>query len=221
MENQLARQSDRLLFIVALWLGSCSYHLDKGTEAISSEISFASVKQAVLKPRCIVCHDGSPGKWDCAAYDTIKERVEKIKQRVLVRKDMPPGTPLSSSQIELLSRWIEAGAPEHGTAPITPETPLEPKFDSIREKIFVPMCSKCHIAGGTSQQVPLLILEDLLNSPRELIKPFNPDESQLIIALKKKTTKPKNMPPPDSGIRKLTREEIGVISEWIAQGAKD
>lgn len=209
-----------LLGFLALCPIACSYDIQKNAPLIaSSDISYATVKQAVFVPRCVMCHDGSPGKWGAGTFADVKERIEKINQRVLERKDMPPGSPLSPSQMELLSTWIAAGAPEQGKAPVViPDTPLEPKYASINEKIFIPLCSKCHLPGGSAAQVPLT-RNELLNSPRLLVVPFKADESGLFIAVRRKDKK--RMPPPDSGIRKLTPEEIAVIVEWINAGAKD
>ncbi len=220
MATQWSKNIERLLLgFLTLSPLACSYDIQKNAPPIASnDISYAAVKQAIFVPRCVMCHDGSPGKWDAGTFADVKERIKKIKQRVLDRKDMPPGSPLSPSQMAFLSTWIAAGAPETGKPPVVPETPLEPKYASISEKIFIPMCSKCHIAGGSAPQVPLT-RDELLNSPRLLVVPFKADESGLFIAVKRKDKK--KMPPPDSGIRKLTPEEIAVIVEWINAGAKD
>lgn len=96
--------------------------------------------------------------------------------------------------------------------------PLEPKFSSLRRRIFERRCTGCHSSGGTAEKVPLINLKELLASPRELVIPGNVEESGLLIALQRNDDK--RMPPPERG-SPLNADEIQTIRDWIAQGAKD
>jgi hypothetical protein len=98
-----------------------------------------------------------------------------------------------------------------------PEEPLEPTFSSIRKKIFIPKCVSCHNPAGEGRNVPLETLEDLTDSPRELVLPGNVEESGLTIAITRGDDK--RMPPPKTG-GPLSDEEIYVIEKWIQDGAK-
>ncbi|MGZ3687637.1 MAG: c-type cytochrome domain-containing protein [Bdellovibrionota bacterium] len=94
---------------------------------------------------------------------------------------------------------------------------LTPEFTSIRSHIFEPRCFQCHHDGGAASRVPLQTRVDLLNSPRDLVLPGNPEESGLIIAVTRSGAK--RMPPPSSGEQALSDEEIGVLKQWIQNGA--
>lgn len=219
-----------LFFTSLAILCGCNYQVDKKTvPLVGDTLSFATVKEAVFDTRCVVCHDGTKS-YHCGAYAEVKARLEKIRSRVFEKKDMPPDSPLSSAQYDLLSRWLAAGGPEFADnnpqkkppeqePPETVPKPLEPKFSSIHDKIFMPMCIHCHSPGKPGEKVPLNSREDLLNSPRLLVLPNTPDESGLLLAVKRKDKK--RMPPPDSGFNPLSTSEVSVIYEWIKSGAPE
>lgn len=106
--------------------------------------------------------------------------------------------------------------PQPRPAP-TPE--LEPTFRSIQAKILAPKCISCHRVGGRVPGITFNSKEELLNSPYELVIPGNPAESGIVLVLRPGARKP--MPPPDSGISPVSQRELGIIEEWIRQGAND
>ena len=91
------------------------------------------------------------------------------------------------------------------------------RFSSIKANIIENKCLKCHVKGEDAEDVPLDNLSFILRSSRELVVVGKPEESGLITALKR--TDSKQMPPPDSGIGRLTQSEISVIEQWIRDGA--
>ncbi|ASD63272.1 c-type cytochrome domain-containing protein [Bdellovibrio bacteriovorus] len=95
---------------------------------------------------------------------------------------------------------------------------LEPTYESISREVFQYSCYDCHHATGTGKRVPL-DKASLLNSPLELVIPYNPDESGLILALERNDDK--RMPPPDDIYDAVTKEEILIIRKWIENGAQD
>lgn len=75
-------------------------------------VSFSSVKNIVAQ-QCTTCHT-SVGRTPSAgiAFDTdssIVSRANRIKTRVS-NKTMPPSTPLSAADIQLISDWVSQGA---------------------------------------------------------------------------------------------------------------
>lgn len=215
------RTKTSLLLVTTLVLANCSYHREKFTPH-SGPVSFAAIRDAIMD-RCVACHDGSKS-FNCLAYADVKSRLDRMKDRVLDKRDMPPGAPLSAGQYDLLARWIAAGGPEFGEQappPLPPPKPLEPKFASIHEKILINMCVHCHSPGKPGGGVPLNTLKDLVDSPRLLVIPGNAAESGLYLAVREKAKPSKKMPPPDSGIRPLTTEEVQVIVDWINSGAPE
>ncbi|MFV8249507.1 c-type cytochrome [Bdellovibrio bacteriovorus] len=96
--------------------------------------------------------------------------------------------------------------------------PIEPTFESIDRYVFQRSCVDCHNPSGSGKRVPL-DKESLLDSPLELVIPFNSEESGLIISLIREDSK--GMPPLSDGYAPLTSEQINVIRRWIDRGAKD
>ena len=107
------------------------------------------------------------------------------------------------------------GEPQ-GSSPTHPQ--LQPTFSSIHDLIFSPRCMDCHSSGHSGKEVPLNTREDLLDSPRDLVLPGNPEESGLLIAVMRDDKK--RMPPIDSGIGALSTSEIEILRTWIREGAK-
>lgn len=132
---------------------------------------------------------------------------------------MPRSRPLAPEDRQLLSAWISAGAPKEGSSPNPPPPPLQPTFTSIRTLVFEAKCVSCHTTGESAEKVSLTDYSLLMNSPRDLVLPGNADESGLIIDLER--TDEHQMPPPDSGLGRLSTLDIATIREWIVNGAKN
>ncbi len=197
------------------------------------------VRRRIFLPSCVKCH-GNSGGVNLETYSAIKGRLSDIERVTTRARTMPPTGPLPDAEIQLLSAWILAGAPGDDTTsspsprpsptPIppgpspspspspAPDEPLTPTFTSIRKNIFQNRCLVCHTHGQPDSKVPLGSRDELLNSPRELVIPGNPDESGLMIAVSRSDSK--RMPPPDSGLPPLLAHEIATIRRWIAEGAK-
>lgn len=195
----------------------------------ASELTYASVYERVLRPNCVSCHGNAAGV-NLETYENVKTNLQKIYEAVLVRRKMPkaPAPPLTPDQLGILNAWIKAGAPETapdgGTGPLP--IPLGPTFDSIKYNILEPKCLFCHAPGKSVARIPLVIKDDLLNSPLDIVLPGNPDESGIMLAVRG-VNPDKLMPPPKdldgkpTGFTKLSDKEIEAIAVWISNGAKD
>ena len=197
--------------------------------------TFVSIKKKIFESRCISCHT-QEGSASSVPLATLKDLLGSPRELVIpgnsedsglflaiTRTDdkrMPPpgsGSALSPKEISIIQKWIESGAPE---GEVLPEQPLEPKFFSLKKKVFEPRCISCHSGVASKGDVSFESLKKLLSSPRQPLKmedEGDPDSSGLLIAL----THPspfKRMPPPESG-SVLTSEEIAVIREWVKVGA--
>lgn len=114
---------------------------------------------------------------------------------------------------EKLAKPASSPTPQPAPSPAATPEPLVATFESIHENILVPKCIGCHSSGGRAEHIPLGTEEDLLNSPRELVIPGNPDESTLVLAIERDDEK--RMPPPPRRAA-LSDEEKRLIREWIA-----
>ncbi len=224
------------LLITFLFLSSCSYLGPSGpsstglpdlTPQQKAQLSFEKVQQTVFVKSCTGCH-GTSGGINLENYQNVKNNLAAIERSVFKTMTMPKGQILTQEQLVTLKAWIQMGAPEKagaGNPTPTPEptptaTPeeLEATFSSIREKILVKRCIFCHSGNGSAKHIPLSTLEDLIDSPREIVLPGNADESGIVLAIERSDDK--RMPPRTSGSA-LSSEEIRVIREWITNGASD
>ncbi len=81
----------------------------------SAPVSFATDVHVIFQTSCAKggCHNASSaaGGVVLETYDQIVSKIERIQQRALVEKSMPPTGPLSTQQINTIECWINSGAP--------------------------------------------------------------------------------------------------------------
>ncbi len=188
-------------------------------------LSYESI-QPVIENRCGSCH-GSADDLNLETYENLIENLPAVKRTVLETGEMPPRGRITSRELQMLRLWIEMGAPAgrqdiptptpqpSPTATPKPDNPLEPTYQSIRKQILEKRCIGCHSENGKAKHIPLVTKSDLIDSPREIVIPGNPDESGIVIALERQDDK--RMPPPSKP--PLNRKQIEVIKKWIASGA--
>lgn len=85
-----------------------------------SALSFKGIKNGILDTYCLKCHvpGGQASFADFTSYKNVMQFVvpgnpgaSKLCQRPL-DGSMPPGSPLTKTQIDTLCKWIEQGAKE-------------------------------------------------------------------------------------------------------------
>lgn len=207
---------------VAVLLSGCNYRRELLTVDPGAGATFAAVQQAVVGPRCLACHGGpsSPQGVDLSSYETILggrwvvpgDRARSPFYDSIAKGRMPKGQgALSPALVELVGKWIDAGAPKDGT--VVPEPPLTATYASIAKRIFVPRCVPCH--DGKQHELDLRTYETLMNydeGPLLAVEPGDPDASSLWMNISEGI-----MPP--SG-PKLSAEELNAVKRWIQDGAK-
>jgi hypothetical protein len=226
-----------LVTACALIMSGCGYFIDtrgNGSDALAafSAPTYSEVYATVLGPRCLKCHDQSDDL-DVQSIDSIRASLPGMLAQVRSRQMPPPrkSPQLTESQISLLIRWLEAGAPVAGPEAPQPQPeseperepepeqgpPLLPTYASLRENILVPKCLRCHSPGGRSEDAPLGSLEELLSLG--IVNKEHPERSTLVRALRGEGTD--LMPPPRSRLEPLSEGEIAVIIEWIRLGTPE
>lgn len=114
------------------------------------DVSFASMRVSILEPRCLGCHQ------EFGTYEGVRKNLEAIQDRVFVRKDMPPGPPLSSADLQSLRDWLDSGAPviqpTHWAKPT--RLPDGLKWDGIKAQVLG-SCLTCHSAPTPEAQLDL------------------------------------------------------------------
>lgn len=130
MKNHVQERHNRtclwklsFFFIVLIILGEGCYY-DKEEliyPAASSDCStvnatFGSVK-TIMSSKCATagCHNAAAaaGGTVLETYDQIKAKADRVRQRALVDKTMPPSAPLSASEVAILKCWMSSGMPNN------------------------------------------------------------------------------------------------------------
>lgn len=218
-----------LIFFGLLFFVGCAYKVNKQSlEAVQKfdlpqeqkvQLSYNYVYQNVFAQNCVSCH-GSSGNVNLETYANVLNQIGKIKNSVFVDHSMPKKSFLNNKELAILWTWIEIGAPALPQTGMSesPQEPIQPTFVSIDKNIFQVSCIKCHAPEKSGKRV-LLTRDELMNSPRLLILPGDPDESGLVIALERKDEK--RMPPAKEGYAQLKPDQLQAIRDWINKGAVD
>lgn len=153
------------IFVTAFLLtAGCNYNHVKnasgGANAVSAESldnpDFKAVASAVIGPQCVSCHSnsgGNKGNLNLEDYRGIVRAQRSILYRIEETRDMPPGAPLSDTEVSLIRRWFDNGAPETVIPGIgeKPDPGLNQgpnNWEKIGQKILAPKCAACHTAGN-------------------------------------------------------------------------
>lgn len=199
---------------------------------------------AILNDRCVMCHSGdyaplglqldshanalrgSENGPVLIAGDMESPLLARIRGEIEPRMPMDGPPWLDDGQIALIADWVAAGMPE-GEAVAAPEAAAvqrpegEVWFGDV-EPIILQRCVKCHsegsILGAPPEGLRLSDLDLILAGGESVVVvPGNPELSLLYrhVAGWEEPRMPFDGPP------WLSEEEIALIREWIAQGARD
>lgn len=80
---------------------------------IPSGISYTASVDPIIKSNCAVngCHNGSQVP-DLRVFTNIHDNASKIKG-VTANRSMPPGGPLTQTEINMIACWVDDGAPDN------------------------------------------------------------------------------------------------------------
>lgn len=108
-----------LLLILGTWTQSCYYdnqvklyHIST-TDCTIGSAKFTADVAPIIASNCATtsCHNTTGvGGVVLQTYDQIKAKVDRINQRVLIDKTMPPNGLLTTSELKIIQCWISAGA---------------------------------------------------------------------------------------------------------------
>lgn len=198
--------------------------------------------------KCTLCHSGDDAPLGLR-LDTLKGALKgsengpvlvagKPDESELIRRirgESEPRMPLtgppflSDGEIAILEQWVSAGLPAGGAAAAAAEPRQPPRpgpgdiatFEYV-ESIFLKHCAKCHKDNGKMGPPPeRLRLDSYANivagGERLALLPGNPGFSEIIRRVEGKA-QPRM---PFDGPPWLDEEDIGLLRQWIAQGARD
>jgi uncharacterized membrane protein len=116
---------NRYSFFLALFIlfsASCTYdkkellNPPKQNACDTLNATFATVK-SIITTKCSSsrCHGAAAAKGGVIleTYDQIKSKSDRIKQRAIIEKTMPPAAPLNTHDIAVLQCWFDSGMPNN------------------------------------------------------------------------------------------------------------
>lgn len=175
----------------------------------------------VINNRCVQCHNSTTASGGIGYLNDVNSLLyyrmivprdpgSSILYQVIQDGSMPPTQPLTQAEVATITTWINEGfngSTPVVTAPTAPTTALEPKFSSISANIFTNKCLSCHSAAKVFGGVNL----STYTSTKNYVVAGVPDSSALYKALL----------PGGVMAGKATQAEIGVIRDWILNGAQN
>lgn len=103
------------VFFGLLCLSSCGFYHEKAPEnpatVTAQTVSWERVSADVFQRRCALCHSVGGAGVNVSTYNDVLTSLSQIEDRALVRKSMPPDSPLTPYEETLLSTWIQNGTP--------------------------------------------------------------------------------------------------------------
>ncbi len=107
-----------LLLILGAWTQSCYYdnqvklyHITT-TDCTTGSAKFTADVAPIIAGNCATtsCHNSTGvGGVVLQTYDQIKAKADRINQRVLIDKTMPPNGLLTTSELKIIQCWISGG----------------------------------------------------------------------------------------------------------------
>jgi mono/diheme cytochrome c family protein len=189
--------------------------------------------QRLLQARCVKCHGDKVRKaeLDLSTAAGILKGGESGKavapgdpdKSLLFEKvhagTMPPKKDerLSPAEVELIRKWIVAGA---GTGRVEPKTESLTQHDVL--PILLRRCTVCHGAYTREGDLDLRTRASMLRGGKSgpAIVPGKPEKSRLI-----ERAQAGQMPPKDrlveASVKPIEATEIEVLARWIATGAPE
>lgn len=200
----------------------------------------------ILQTRCVVCHAGpaaplglrldsregllagsSRGAVVASGDPAGSELIKRLTGTSLPRMPMTGPPYLADDEVALFEQWILEGmqagpVTEPSASAPPPEAFTGPiRYDQVAP-IFATRCAKCHteegLMGGPPEGYRLTSYGDTVSAAdRVRVVPGSPGASELLRRIRGQAL-PRM---PFDGPPFLTDDEIGLIAQWIADGARD
>ena len=228
-----------------LRLGAAFLALANIAGAGAADVSYDQLAP-ILAARCVMCHSGdaAPLGLRLDSHEGLakgsqrgpvakpgdpagSELIRRLKGSSQPRMPMTGPPFLSDQEVALFEAWIAAGMPKGatgaGAAPAAPARPRpgEPVTYAHVAPIFAQRCAKCHTDNGLMGPAPegyrLTSYEATLSAAdRVRVVPGQPLASELFRKVRG-LSRPRM---PFDGPPYLGDEEVRLIGDWIAQGAR-
>ncbi len=78
-------------------------------EEPNTEITFNKIIKPLFELKCALCHNAESGLLNVLDHEAVKARLEAIKIRVSIVKDMPQFGSMTEKERELVALWVDQG----------------------------------------------------------------------------------------------------------------
>lgn len=204
---------------------------------MDEEVTYEILKNSILENKCLGCHNANRarGGINLSTYEaTLEGESEQGKVVVPGRSSestlflevfngtMPPRTPLSESEIDLIKRWIDTGAKKGGDGdssppPVDTSKPdfktMAVDYENLKKFILKDKCIGCHNPERAKGEVDLSSYSSIFGFSvyfSTITEPGMPEQSALYTEVFKGSMPPRT---------KLSHDEIDYIRRWILEGA--
>jgi hypothetical protein len=94
------------------------FPVDPAVVCKTDSMSFSMDIKPIIAKNCAIsgCHVSGFNDGDFTTYQGIKDKIDNgdlIRQRVVIKKDMPASGPLPDCEIAKIESWLNAGAPNN------------------------------------------------------------------------------------------------------------
>lgn len=131
-------------------------------DVITTKVTFSREISRLFYKSCASCHHEGGSSFSLTTYEAARPWAKAIKEEVLERRMPPWGAVkgfgsfkddqgLTQEQIELISNWVEGGAPEGDPALL----PKAPNWNALPAKPAAPMHSEVIVDGSVTLKQPL------------------------------------------------------------------
>ena len=104
--------------VLAVLLTGCYYDNEEelyGPSCDASVFSYSAKIQPILQANCYAsnCHGANGDNGELINYAQVRAVVDdgSFRQAVVVERRMPDGGSLTACELELIGKWLDAGAP--------------------------------------------------------------------------------------------------------------
>ncbi len=227
----------------------CNYRTSKSTSGPANRAesfqNYSDLSELIFRPKCMSCHGGASGSGgvDLSSYAAMMSQSKLIVPgqpaqsgiyNEVASGDMPDGGPaLSRAEVQAISNWIMAGAPNGdfssgGAESAGPETtppqsvsPSPPsdgvtsvKYSEIQARIFDQACVHCHSGPKPKGKVDLSNYSALFSGPKHNVVVPNSADTSLVYTEIVGGSMPPNGPT-------ISAAELALLFNWINQGARN
>lgn len=223
--------------------GNYDYRYGSAVDGLQSVNSLQAIQANIFQPNCVHCHGPvtKDAGLDLTDYNSLLTAVVpgQPSRSTLYNEVSTGGMPLSgpalsAGEVQAISDWITAGAPNGAFSsnpvitpppvnpapappPPTPTPPPTPppsaSYAQVQAQVFNKSCTGCHSGNRPSAGVDLSAYGKIMNNSKHLIIAGAATKSLIYTEIHSGA-----MPP---GKNKVSAGNQTLLRDWINQGAKN